>query len=230
MSVLSILYRTGTGKEYPLELGYGVMKSDMVPVDHAATSEACKSGCNLYSRNGGCPPYAPNFEKLCGKEIIVLYVKIHTRHYPSRVLAGPYYTRWVFVETFLTSLTNKIGKRLAEDLGGCFVSSGNCHSCRPKRCAVKEGGKCRNPIARTYSLEATGVLVTSLMEQCFGIQLQWWRKQEPSYIPEYMVKVVGVTKKTEIDYGIIRNSVVQSLPDNVSFQTPERLEGTLATI
>ena len=125
-------YKTTTGRVYPLEIGYAFLASEFVPVSKAATIEACRNGCKLYGRNGGCPPFSPNFSRICGNHVLVLYAKILTKHYPPKVLNGPYYTRWVFVETFMTSLTNRIGRELASALDGYFLSSGNCHSCRPK--------------------------------------------------------------------------------------------------
>lgn len=187
-----VVYRTTQGKPYPLQVGFAVVPIGHVRIDIPATTEACKTGCGLYGRNGGCPPFSPNFDDIPGHELLVLYAKLLTKHFPPRVLSGPYYSRWVFVETFLTPLMNRIGRGLAVCLGGYFLSSGNCQLCRPKRCAVKEGLACRKPKGRTYSLEATGVLVTELMKDVFGLELQWWRRDDPVHIPEYMIKVVGL--------------------------------------
>ncbi|MBU2497885.1 MAG: DUF2284 domain-containing protein, partial [Proteobacteria bacterium] len=178
-----LIYETLKGRKYPLELGYGAIPSSFVPIDKKTTVAACKYGCGLYGRNGGCPPFAPNFNEIPGNELLILYARLETKHYPHRVLSGPYYTKWVLIETLLTPLTNRIGRRIAGLLDGYFLSSGNCQVCRPKRCAVKEGKRCRNPEGRSYSLEATGVLVTELMKRFLGIELDWWRKGEPAYIP-----------------------------------------------
>jgi hypothetical protein len=109
------------------------------------------------------------------------------------------------------SLTSRLGKRLAKALGGYFISSGYCAICRPKRCAVKDGRKCRSPSERTYSLESTGVLVTKLMEHCFDIELQWWRKEEPSYIPDFMVKVVGVTMDKAYSSPVTTEAILEAI-------------------
>ena len=188
-------YTTTTGKIYPLEIGYSSIPSCLVPLDAEATIKACRNGCTLYGRNGGCPPFSKKFSTICKKHFLVLYTKMLTEFYPPKVLNGPYYTRWVFVETFMTSLTNRIGKNLSSALDGYFLSSGHCGSCGPKRCAVKDGKPCRKPNARTYSLEATGILVTELMRNVFDIELQWWRHKEPDYVPKYMAKIVGLTRE-----------------------------------
>ena len=187
-----MVYRTTQGKIYPIEIGFALVPVQHVSVDSLATTEACKNGCGLYGRNGGCPPFSPRFHEISGEEMIILYAKLLTEHFPTKVIEGPYYSRWVFVETFMTPLMNRIGKALTSSQGGYFLSSGNCHSCRPKRCAVKDALNCRKPLARTYSLESTGVLVTQLMKDTLGLELQWWRRNEPHYIPAYMVKVVGL--------------------------------------
>ena len=207
-------YETTTGNIYPLEIGYANVSSRSVPVAKKVTVEACRNGCKLYGRNGGCPPFSPNFSKIRRSHFLALYAKILTKHYPPKVLNGHYYTRWVFVETFMTSLTNRIGKNLASTLDAYFLSSGNCHSCRPMRCAVKDGKPCRKPDARTYSLEATGVLVTELMKNLFDTELQWWRPKEPDYIPKYMMKVIGLTRERDFDEDETKKAILSAFKDN----------------
>ncbi len=206
-----IEYHTTTGRQYPLEICYNYFPTKLVSVDKQVTTELCKTGCNLYGRNGGCPPFSQNFSKICKSHFLTLYAKILTEFYPPKVLNGPYYTRWVFVETFMTALTNRIGKKLASSLDGYFLSSGHCCSCRPKRCAVKDDKPCRKPDARTYSLEATGILVTELMKDVFDIELQWWRPKESDYIPKYMAKVIGLTRERAFDAYETRKAIVSAL-------------------
>lgn len=207
-------YETTTGNIYPLEIGHAFVPSRLVPVARKITTEACRNGCKLYGRNGGCPPFSPDFSRIRRSHFFVLYARMLTKYYPPKVLNGPYYTRWVFIETFMTSLTNRIGKNLASSLDGYFLSSGNCHSCRPKRCAVKDGKPCRKPDARTYSLEATGVYVTELMKNLFGMELQWWRPKEPEYIPKYMVKVIGLTRERIFDADETKRAILSALNDD----------------
>lgn len=210
----SVKYRTTTGKIYPIEIGYGTVLSSLVPVDSKATTKACKNGCGLYGRNGGCPPFSPIYSNICRKNLLIIYGKLSTKNYPTKILKGPYYPRWAFVETFLTSLTNKIGQRVALAFNGKFLSSGQCKVCKPKRCAVKDGDNCRTPNLRTFSLEATGILVSELLKQSFFFELQWWKAKEPNFIPEYMVKVVGVTVENEFNLYEIKNRLELDLRDN----------------
>lgn len=211
---INIEYTTSSKKTYPLELGFSVIKSKNVPNNKKVTLEACKSGCKLYKKNGGCPPFSPDFEDIHRKYILLVYAKINTKYYPKKVLNGPYYTKWVFVETFMTSLTNKIGNYISDKLGGYFLSSGNCHGCRPKRCAIKEGNPCRNKEARTYSLESTGILVTEVIKQAFGFELQWWVKDDPNIIPGYMVKCVGIISNNTFNSEEIKKEIINYLSLN----------------
>ena len=210
----NVVYSTAKGKLYPLEVGFGVTPVSKVPVNVALTIEACRRGCRLYGRNGGCPPFAPGFHEIPGKELLILYAKLLTRHFPPRVLSGPYYSRWVFIETFMAPLMNRVGSILASSIGGCFLSSGNCRSCRPKRCAVKDGHPCRNPHARTFSLEATGVLVSEMIKDVFGFDLQWWRRNDLSHVPEYMVKVVGLKGEGFAEKGCELDMITKALTRN----------------
>ncbi|MBU4384395.1 MAG: DUF2284 domain-containing protein [Proteobacteria bacterium] len=205
---INIEYTTSSKNTYPLEMGFSILKSQDVPINNKITAEACKKGCNLYGKNGGCPPFSPKFQNICRKNTLFIYVKISTKFYPKKVLNGPYYTRWVFVETFMTSLTNKIGKHVSGKLDGYFLSSGNCHGCRPKRCAVKEGNPCRNRDARTYSLESTGILVTEVIKKVFNFELQWWAKDEQKFIPDYMVKCIGITSDMKLDKLEVKKEIL----------------------
>jgi len=210
---LDIFYKTTTGRCYPLELAYDSLPSKLISVNGLATTKACKIGCRLYGRNGGCPPLAPTFSEKWGRHALFLYAKILTENYPPKVLNGPYYTRWVFVETFLTALTNRIGRYLSSELDCYYLGSGHCVSCRPKKCSLKQGDPCKKPNARTYSLEATGILVTELMEKLFGIELKWWRPQEKDYIPEYMIKVIGLFREEKFGEPEVSTAILSSLQD-----------------
>ncbi|MFH1953937.1 MAG: hypothetical protein ABIL06_20260, partial [Pseudomonadota bacterium] len=47
--------------------------------------------------------------------------------------------------------------------------------------------------------------------QFFGIELEWWRKGEPAYIPEFMIKAVGVTRQRAYSFHEIEKTVLDSL-------------------
>jgi len=214
----NVIYKTSTGNLYPLILGWANIPTDKIPYDKKLTNNACLVGCNLYNRNGGCPPFSPDFNQLQNnyKIATVIYAKLLTDDYPIRVLRGNYYVRWSLVEALLTPFLNrfKIIADLKKDF--LFLSSGFCKGCGNKKCAVKDGKKCRSPLKRTFSLESTGVIVTDVTERFLGFELYWWNKQDINYIPPYMTKIVAVIGNQPID-----NSEILSILEGV------QIKGTL---
>ncbi|MFH1982909.1 MAG: DUF2284 domain-containing protein [Pseudomonadota bacterium] len=211
VNIYKINYSTTTGKTYPIEIGIAKRLKETVPVNKIKTTEACIKGCKLFGRNGGCPPFSPEFSSLHGNNILILYAKMKTIDFPEKVIHGPYYSRWVFVETFMTPLTNRLGKFIAAQLDGYFLSSGHCSTCRPKKCSVKLGNNCCDPKHRTYSLESTGVIVTELVEKVFGIELEWWDPKNNKIIPNHMMKIVGVLVKNEFSLEAINTIVREAI-------------------
>ncbi|MFZ5452505.1 MAG: DUF2284 domain-containing protein [Thermodesulfobacteriota bacterium] len=205
-----IVHKTSTGNLYPLSLGWVTIPTNKIPYDKELTNRACLAGCNLYNRNGGCPPFSPDFRQiLCNYNYRVatfIYAKLLTDDYPERVLRGNYYVKWSLVEALLTPLLNRF--KIIADLKNdfLFLSSGFCKGCGNKKCAVKDRKKCRNPLQRTFSLESTGVIVTDVTKKFLGFELYWWNKQDINYIPPYMVKIVALIGNQPID-----NSEIMSI-------------------
>jgi predicted metal-binding protein len=201
MEKLEISYKTRTGNLYPLELGWTTIPTNLIPYNKNLTDEACRSGCNLYNRNGGCPPFSPDFNQLIkGREVATfIYAKLYTENYPLKILKGNFYIKWSFIEALLTPFLNKFEKCVNFGENSIFLSSGFCRKCRNKRCAVKDGNECRKPSERNFSLESTGVLVTDSVEKFFDFQLFWWDKNDYNYIPPYMTKVVALIGNQTID-------------------------------
>jgi hypothetical protein len=133
--------------------------------------------------------------KLLGKKFKIaniIYTKLLIDNYPPKVLAGSYYVRWSFIEALLTPFTNKFAKIVTDNKERLFLSSGFCRGCGNKRCAVKDGGKCRQPLCRTFSLESTGVIVSEVAEKFLGFELYWWDRFNKDYFPSYMTKIVSI--------------------------------------
>ncbi|AZR74280.1 hypothetical protein BBF96_13235 [Anoxybacter fermentans] len=200
ITTFEYVHKTCSGNQYPIQIGYHRVDPLNIPIDRKTTLKACRKGCKLYSRNGGCPPYAPDFAELRQKysDGVIIFARLFTRYYPEKVLKGNYYVRWVLVETLLSRLMTQIGHKARERIGGFFLNTGHCIGC--KKCAFKEGKKvCVNPEKRTFSMESTGILVTDLVKQELGFELQWWKSDKPEYIPEYMTKVILLLGKEPID-------------------------------
>lgn len=194
-------HRTGSGNIYPWEVGYRQMETARFPYDRELTTRLCMEGCGLHGRNGGCPPYSPDFDTIRRRFLYgsVVYVRLYTRFYPPKVARGSFYIRWNFVKAIMDRAVAKAGKCLAGALGGILLGAGPCRQCGMNPCALKIGlAACRNPSGRVFSLEATGVLATELMPRLFGIRLYWFHHNDPSYIPEYVVNVFAVVTKEPV--------------------------------
>lgn len=201
MEKIHHIHKTGSGRFYPLEIGWIAQDIHKIPVDKNLTENACRSGCRLYGRNGGCPPFSPDFKLLRQKFKLanIIYTKLLIDNYPPKVLAGSYYVRWSFIEALLTPFTNKFAKIVNDNKEGLFLSSGFCRGCGNQRCAVKDGGKCRHPLRRTFSLESTGVIVSEVAEKFLGFELYWWDRFNKDYYPSYMTKIVSILSNQPID-------------------------------
>ncbi|MBW2090924.1 MAG: hypothetical protein JRI34_02220 [Deltaproteobacteria bacterium] len=211
---VDFIYQTKTGNQYPVEILFTDLQTNKIPHNRNLTLAACQKGCSLYGRNGGCPPYAPDFYNIALRyqTALVILAKLRTEHFPIRVLEGPYYVRWVFVETTINRLLDNLGRRLAKNFSTMFLGSGHCVGCKNKKCAFKQGSQeCSNPTERIFSMEATGVLVTELVKRWFGFPLYWWQRNEPSYIPPYMCKVVCLLAKNQSKVNDMQSAVADYL-------------------
>jgi predicted metal-binding protein len=201
MGKFHYIHRTGSGRSYPLEIGWASSDINAIPVDKNLTENACRVGCRLYGRNGGCPPFSPDFKLLRSKFKLanIIYAKILIEDYPPNVLAGNYYVRWSFIEALLTPFTNKFAKIISDHKEGLFLSSGFCRGCGNQRCVVKDASKCRHPLRRTFSLESTGVIVSKVAEEFLGFELYWWDRANKDYYPPYMIKIVSILSNQAIN-------------------------------
>jgi len=201
MEKVNYLHQTSSGKSYPLEIGFKPLPSDKIPLNKILTENACRFGCRLYGRNGGCPPFSPNFNKFQKKYKItnIIFAKLDTKYYPKNVLAGNYYIKWSFVEALLTPFTNKFSKIAKDKNDMMFLASGFCKGCGNKKCEFKKGSECLQPFRRTFSLESTGVIVTEVAAKFLDFKLYWWDVSNPGYTPPYMTKIVAILSNQPIN-------------------------------
>ncbi|MEA2020466.1 MAG: DUF2284 domain-containing protein [Patescibacteria group bacterium] len=214
-------------------MGYGEISSGNVPYDKKVTVEACKTGCALFGKGGGCPPYSPDFQQIKKKfpYAQAIYSRLYTRYYPPKVARASFYIRWNFVKALMERKIANVGYFLREQLGGFFLSAGPCHGCGNKTCAFKEGEKkCRKPEKRVFSLESTGVLANELVEKLFGFRLLWFDKEREDYIPEYMVNVILLMTKNSVPENLLGDCVreyYQNIPGAYFPVTDEERENIL---
>ena len=206
-------YQTQNNTIYTVQVNSVLLNSFNVYIDKDYTDKMCKEGCSLFEKNGGCPPYAPHINNILREKIIFISVLLDTKKFPKKVLKSNYYIKWSFTEVLLTPLANKIGKNIKKELQGYFLASGQCIECKPQKCAVKQGYDCQNKQNKTYSLEATGVLVNKVTENYMGMPLQWWDKKDTKKRPSYMMKVVGVTTNQDLEDKDLNNLVIKSIDE-----------------
>ncbi len=68
-----------------------------------------------------------------------------------------------------------------------YWSTGSCRLCKP--CHKKLNEPCAHPDIRTFSYEALGVNVSSMVHDIFGIDLLWYAKGS---LPLYTCVVAGL--------------------------------------
>lgn len=162
-----------------------------------------KRGCK--GQSGACPPYAPYFDILkpsCSSLYVVvlefdtawsiLYSGWRAKNVNSSVIA---FIAWHYADAITACYMRRIGKSLSDY--GMLLSLASCRGCNKKHCTVMQGGKCRNPRKRTYSLEATGVHCGILHEELFDEVMPWWFHTY-AQIPVHMYRYIGILCNTNL--------------------------------
>lgn len=203
-------YKTTTNNLYPIKIGFGVLKTKDIQHNKRKTSQACQLGCKLFGKNGGCPPFSPNFANLRERFEFsyVVFIQLRTKYFPQKVMEGNYYVRWSFVEILQGNLLKKISLNLGNQFDGYLLSSGHCVGCGQKsRCTFSVNNRCKNPKNRLFSMESTGILVTDLMANNFDLPLFWFNKDPNLNVPPYMVKTAMLMSNESIPILEFQNSM-----------------------
>lgn len=125
--------------------------------------------CPEYGNNFSCPPFSPVFDDFIGSremaKIICLRTPLHFFvHLPEDQRARAAYDRMSSLLAHILEGARREG-HLVAGAGACKV----CHDC-----PVEKGGMvCIKPDEQVFSLESLGVNLSSLMERCFQIKLEW---------------------------------------------------------
>jgi predicted metal-binding protein len=191
---LEYLYTTGNGKTYPIEMDYKFIESKNYVYDYDQITSLCE-GCGNYHQGGGCPPLAPKFDDIIKTKrySIMIYAKLLSKYKSEGVKnSNNYYIHYRFQDIILSNLLTNLGYTIRDDYNNLvFLNNGFCMGCS-KKCSFKLGENiCRNPKKRTFSLEATGVNVEKTLKNEFGIELQWYNKENYRDI-DFMVKSIGL--------------------------------------
>lgn len=191
-------YKTGTGNMMPLIIsGHTLHRDDIPVVEEEDVKSLCdwKGGCK--GHNGGCPPYAPHFDKVKPSMELVYVITVEF----DMKYAIEYSGWWrgssvpgLFIITYADRLTMNYMQRLLKRVENndlyCLGLS-NCPGCRPSECTIVKEGRCSKPRERRFSVEATGILCNELHQELFGEFLPWWyRTQE--HMPNKLVRYSAV--------------------------------------
>lgn len=176
----------------PLELSWALVPKNQVPVDQTAVTQACQT-CPHYERNWACPPHAPNFADLAGNHLLVIHLRLHV---PNPELRPQH-------ERMVGEMATHTVRILAQHLQAIPLGWGQCTACPTCTCPQQP---CPHPQQRLHSLEATGVLVTELVQMCFQRHLQWWNQS-----PTHASRVIAVSHEKPLDLAEIMLWLEESL-------------------
>ena len=202
MIQLPVTYKTSSGNILVFNVTGVLMDRNDVPYVGPDDAKSLCGSCKGY--NGGCPPFAPPFDKLKPSHEYMYVVCVTIDMSWSTLYAGGKLRdnittrgdksrlnmyRIVYTDRLSERYVGRILHALEARVDGYGLSVGNCASC-PGKCTVVKTGKCSKPVRRKYSMEATGIECSSLHEMIFGERLPWWYRTVQ--LPVYMARYSGV--------------------------------------
>ena len=153
-------------------------------VEKTTFENLCRTGCPNYGNKWSCPPFAPNYRDFAEgyQYLYVFYMRFDLNQYShvkndSLKIRAAHNVLKSRSERFLRSLAPKYGAYI----------SGSCRLCKPCKC--KLGEPCAHPEQMSYSFEALGINVSSLVEHCFQSNLLWYKRGS---LPSYTSFVCGL--------------------------------------
>lgn len=160
-------------------------------LDTQTFNECCKLGCNNYGLKWSCPPFAPDYNDVVRnyKSITVLILKVELSQFAY--IKNDY----LKIKAANSILKSRIDKTLRhfKSLDAHYISTGSCRLCKP--CKRKINLPCAHPDFMSYSFEALGINVSSLVQDLFSINLLWYSKNN---LPRYTCVVAGLLFNDEI--------------------------------
>lgn len=197
-----MIYTTSAGKELPTILNIERILVSQIVTDRAATIGECQK-CKMFGKGGGCPPFAPEFDKVYRDKYQFGYVVVVTipfdrwmtdKHKEKPNPMSGAFLAANFMQVVMKPIETKMAKILAT-FGGQVFSAGYCGGCQ--KCAVKQGQPCSKPKERMFSMESTGILVSDSLEQIGLPKLDWIRYKD-KYVPKYTCRVVLLLTDKEV--------------------------------
>lgn len=174
------------------------MLVDSVLVDRAAvplmTSYERYTACaDCRGSSGGCPGFAPEFDRFAPGSDTVLIMAFHLDMRWAKRYAAQYKHLTVFNQmSYADMITETYLKRVMRSLGCAeghrWLGAGNCAGCQSSKCTIIRGKPCIHPEHRTFSCEATGVDCDAIHCMLYGERLPWYyggTKMAQSYMTRY---------------------------------------------
>ena len=157
----------------------------------------CRLGCPNYGKKWSCPPYSPiyndfssGFQALC---VVLLGLNLDELGYIKQD-----YLKVKAANSMLKSRVDRTLRMCITD-GEKYVSTGSCRLCKPCRKKIEE--PCAHPAIRTFSFEALGVNVSTMVKDIFDVNLLWYKR---GLLPLYTCVVAGLlTNENPPDQRII---------------------------
>lgn len=195
------------------EIGWFQIPVSEVPSDKEGFEVFCKRGCNNYNHNGGCPPFAPSFDRLrkIYANMVVFYVRFGVAEFPVTLIEkNQAFFCAQYAQAVLPPVIGYIrkeGKKLWNP--DMVLGESACKTC--KECAFSQKAReyyakelsenyrptCKNPKERMYSLESSGVDVDLLM-RWGAFPLYWFESGHSVLETPYTIKAVGFLYKGSI--------------------------------
>ncbi|MCW2278251.1 DUF2284 domain-containing protein [Heliophilum fasciatum] len=186
---------------YPIEIGIKKVAYDDVRYEPELIRGLCLKHCKNFGLSGKCPPKAPLFPDLAdpGDELVFIYATFYPQFKTVAVQrCRQIYVHWRSQDQILTALLHQLGSKLGEQFPGWVLGAGHCRRCDRKKCTVTtDPGTCAHPQQRTFSMEATGINVVSMVQEHFGITLRWYKRDASFDLP--MTKCGLLISKADLD-------------------------------
>jgi len=213
-------YQTGSGNKMLMTIhGHLVHRSDIPVVpDRQDVLSHCKHSGGCKGWNGGCPPYATHFDKMCRTSEWLYVITLS-----FNMMWAIKYSGWwkgvsapgLYILCYADRLTVNYLHRMLNNFkanGHHVLGAGSCRGCGNRACAVADGKGCANPKKRMFSMEAVGVDCDALHQNLFGEPLPWWYRT-PEHMPAMMHRYAGVFLQLSptVDIGFVHREIKNEL-------------------
>jgi predicted metal-binding protein len=182
---------------YTVEIVEGNVSEMPISIERERFLQLCESGCPNYKKTWSCPPYSPEFEEFTAgwDKLYILHTKINLSEFADiEDNNRKIYKASSIIKSRSDNFLLKMSKRY-----GKYITCGSCNFCTPCKCET--GEPCAHPEMMSYSYEAMGVNVASLLETFFGESLQW---NTASGSPEHTSVICGLLTNEPLELSFIQ--------------------------